>query len=258
MARRSCWRAASRCAPRVDPKMQLHGAQGAGRRARALRRGAAAGAARCRSSISSARDWGLAARRTAGARRRRALAAGGRARRRPAIGARLGLHPRAENSGAARASDRETATLTRDGIKWTRRDQASRRPSRPATSSMSSRSTASPARSACGRLPEVNGAIVVMDPFTGRVLAMVGGFSHDQSRVQPRHPGAAPAGLVVQAVRLCDRARQRLHAVEHHRSTDRSRSIRGRRLGIWRPENYDGKVDRPAHAALRHPVLART
>ena len=30
--------------------------------------------------------------------------------------------------------------------------------------------------------PEVSGAMVVMDPWTGRVLAMVGGFSFDQSQ----------------------------------------------------------------------------
>ena len=32
------------------------------------------------------------------------------------------------------------------------------------------------------QLPEVSGAMVVMDPWTGRVLAMVGGFSFDQSQ----------------------------------------------------------------------------
>src|SRR5262249_27220285 len=32
------------------------------------------------------------------------------------------------------------------------------------------------------QLPEVSGAMVAMDPHTGRVLAMVGGFSFDQSQ----------------------------------------------------------------------------
>ncbi len=60
--------------------------------------------------------------------------------------------------------------------------------------------------------PEVSGGLVAMDPHTGRVLAMVGGFSYSRVRIQPRHAGLSPAGLLVQALRLCGRARQRLHA----------------------------------------------
>jgi penicillin-binding protein 1A len=46
------------------------------------------------------------------------------------------------------------------------------------------------------QIPEVNGAIVAMDPHTGRVLAMVGGFSHDRSEFNRatqamRQPGSA-------------------------------------------------------------------
>ena len=45
-------------------------------------------------------------------------------------------------------------------------------------------------------MPEVSGAIVVMDPLTGRVLAMVGGFSYDQSQFNRatqamRQPGSS-------------------------------------------------------------------
>ena len=31
------------------------------------------------------------------------------------------------------------------------------------------------------QIPEISGAMVAMDPYTGRVFAMVGGFSFDQS-----------------------------------------------------------------------------
>lgn len=46
------------------------------------------------------------------------------------------------------------------------------------------------------QIPEVNGAIVAMDPHTGRVLAMVGGFSHERSEFNRatqamRQPGSA-------------------------------------------------------------------
>ena len=64
------------------------------------------------------------------------------------------------------------------------------------------------------QIPEVSGALVAIDPHTGRVLAMSGGFSFETEPVQPRHPGQAAAGLVDQAVRLSDRARTRLHAVD--------------------------------------------
>jgi len=45
-------------------------------------------------------------------------------------------------------------------------------------------------------LPEISGAMVVMDPWTGRVLAMVGGFSFDQSQFNRatqayRQPGSS-------------------------------------------------------------------
>jgi penicillin-binding protein 1A len=45
------------------------------------------------------------------------------------------------------------------------------------------------------QIPEVQGAFMAMDVETGRVLAMQGGFSYQASVLQPRHPGAAPAGL---------------------------------------------------------------
>ena len=46
------------------------------------------------------------------------------------------------------------------------------------------------------QLPSVNGAIVVMDPFTGRVLALSGGFSFKKSEFNRatqalRQPGSA-------------------------------------------------------------------
>ena len=46
------------------------------------------------------------------------------------------------------------------------------------------------------QLPKVNGAIVVIDPFTGRVLSLVGGFSYNLSEFNRaiqafRQPGSA-------------------------------------------------------------------
>ncbi|WP_252406988.1 penicillin-binding transpeptidase domain-containing protein, partial [Escherichia coli] len=46
------------------------------------------------------------------------------------------------------------------------------------------------------QVPEVSGGLVAMDPYTGRVLAMVGGFSFDQSQFNRatqarRQPGSS-------------------------------------------------------------------
>ena len=72
--------------------------------------------------------------------------------------------------------------------------------------------------------------------------------------VQPRHPGAAPARLVVQADRLRHRARQRLYAVEHRPGrADRDRH-RHRHLGAGK---LHAQVLRPLDAALRHRAVAQ-
>ena len=63
-------------------------------------------------------------------------------------------------------------------------------------------------------------------------------------RVQPRHAGVAAARFLVQALRLCGGARQRLHAVLGRSWTRRSRSQAG--SDIWRPENYGGKFYGPS------------
>lgn len=88
------------------------------------------------------------------------------------------------------------------------------------------------------QVPAVNGAVIAMDPHTGRVLAMQGGFSFDQSEfnraVQAlRQPGSSfkpfvyaaaldhgftPASLVLDAPFVMDQ---------------------GAGLALWKPENYE-------------------
>lgn len=88
------------------------------------------------------------------------------------------------------------------------------------------------------QVPAVNGAVIAMDPHTGRVLAMQGGFSFNQSEfnraVQAlRQPGSSfkpfvyaaaldhgftPASLVLDAPFVIDQ---------------------GPGLGLWKPENYE-------------------
>ena len=90
------------------------------------------------------------------------------------------------------------------------------------------------------QIPEVNGSIVVMDPYTGRVLAMSGGFSFLQSEFNrasqaQRQPGSAfkpfiyalalennykPSSLVLDAPLVLEQ---------------------GEDLKLWKPENYGKK-----------------
>jgi len=95
------------------------------------------------------------------------------------------------------------------------------------------------------QLPNVNGGIVVMDPYTGRVLAMVGGFSFKLSEFNratqaKRQPGSAfkpfvyaaalengftPSTLVLDAPFVADQ---------------------GEGLKTWKPENYGKKFYGPS------------
>ena len=95
------------------------------------------------------------------------------------------------------------------------------------------------------QLPKVNGGIVVMDPYTGRVLALSGGFSFKNSEFNRasqalRQPGSAfkpfvyalalengytPASLVLDAPLVLDQ---------------------GSDLKMWKPENYGKKFYGPS------------
>ena len=95
------------------------------------------------------------------------------------------------------------------------------------------------------QLPEINGGIVVMDPYTGRILALSGGFSFKKSEFNRatqanRQPGSAfkpfvyalalennytPTSLVLDAPLVLDQ---------------------GDDLKMWKPENYGKKFYGPS------------
>ena len=95
------------------------------------------------------------------------------------------------------------------------------------------------------QLPQINGGIVVMDPFTGRVLALSGSFSFKNSEFNRasqalRQPGSAfkpfvyalalennytPSSLVLDAPLVLDQ---------------------GTDLKMWKPENYGKKFYGPS------------
>jgi penicillin-binding protein 1A len=118
--------------------------------------------------------------------------------------ARIGLQPKHEADGQVSA-ERETGSMLPIGLKWSKGTGRNGLQSGDVV-------YAEPAEGHSGQyrlrqIPEVSGAIVAMDPYTGRVFAMVGGFSFDQSEFN------RSTQAMLQALRLRDGARQRLHAV---------------------------------------------
>ena len=106
------------------------------------------------------------------------------------------------------------------------------------------------------QIPEVSGAMVVEDPWTGRVLAMVGGFSFDQSQFNRatqalRQPGSSFKPFVYAAA-LDNGYTPSTIVLDAPLEIDQ-----GPGVGVWRPENYEGKFYWPIHAALRHRTFAQ-
>ncbi|AIL65401.1 Penicillin-binding protein 1A [Rickettsiales bacterium Ac37b] len=89
------------------------------------------------------------------------------------------------------------------------------------------------------QIPEVNGGIVVLEPVTGRILAMVGGFNYDQSKFNRVTQAKRQSGSAFKPFAY-------LAALESGFTPD---SIildgpielsQGPGLPMWRPKNYTG------------------
>jgi penicillin-binding protein 1A len=106
---------------------------------------------------------------------------------------RVGLQPERDKSGAI-VVDRRTGVVTVDGARWT-----GRRPKglvKPGDVFYVEPIPGHEGEYRLRQIPEVSGAAIAMDPFTGRVLAMVGGFSFDESEFNratqaQRQPGSS-------------------------------------------------------------------
>ena len=173
--------------------------------------------------------------------------------------ARIGFQPGRELGGAV-SKTRETGLISLDGVKWAK---AAAGPTRGRTPTNISQVVqpgdviyADPLLAKDGskvegqyrlrQVPEVSGAMVAMDPWTGRVLAMVGGFSFDQSQFNRatqayRQPGSSFKPFVY-ATALDNGYTPSTVVIDAPIEIDQ-----GAGQGVWRPENYStGKYYGPS------------
>jgi penicillin-binding protein 1A len=172
--------------------------------------------------------------------------------------ARVGFQPGRELGGAV-SKQRETGLITLDGVRWARSTQGATRGRAPTAVSQVLQPGdviyADPLFTKEGQpvegqyrlrqIPEVSGAMVVMDPWTGRVLAMVGGFSFDQSQFNRatqayRQPGSSFKPIVYSAA-LDNGYTPSTVVLDAPIEIDQ-----GQGAGVWRPENFSsGKFQGP-------------
>ena len=150
----------------------------------------------------------------------------------------IGLQPKREPSGAV-GPERATGYLAPIGLKWTHRPKQ-RMPLEPGDVIYVEPLDGQPGQYRLRQIPQVSGAIVVMDPFTGRVLAMVGGFSYDQSEFNRatqawRQPGSSFKPFVYAAA-IDNGYTPSTDVLDEPVAIDQ-----GPGLGVWRPENFEHK-----------------
>jgi len=161
--------------------------------------------------------------------------------------ARVGLQPPREPSGLI-SKERTVGILPLDGVKWVR---VKGKPPAKIDQVLAPGDVVyvEPDKTAgqytMRQIPEVSGAMVVEDPWTGRVLAMVGGFSFDQSQFNRatqalRQPGSSFKPIVYAAA-LDNGYTPSSLILDAPIEIDQ-----GPGMGVWKPENYEGDFFGPS------------
>jgi penicillin-binding protein 1A len=164
--------------------------------------------------------------------------------------ARIGFQPGRELGGAV-LKDRQTGNITLEGVRWAKPLSGPARGKTPSAVSqvlspgdiiyadplIGKDGSAVEGQYRLRQLPEVSGAMVAMDPWTGRVLAMVGGFSFDQSQFNRatqayRQPGSTIKPIVYSSA-LDNGYTPSSVLVDGPIEIDQ-----GQGAGIWRPDNF--------------------
>jgi len=163
--------------------------------------------------------------------------------------ARVGFQPGRDLGGAV-SKERKTGLVSLDGVKWAKAASGALRGKTPTTVSqvlhpgdviyvdpLFKDGNPVEGQYRLEQIPEVSGAMVVMDPHTGRVLAMVGGFSFDQSQFNRatqayRQPGSSFKPIVYSAA-LDNGYTPSTVVLDGPIEIDQ-----GQGGGVWRPENF--------------------
>ncbi|MDE2372657.1 MAG: penicillin-binding protein 1A [Hyphomicrobiales bacterium] len=165
--------------------------------------------------------------------------------------ARIGLQPPRDPGGNI-VKAREIGILPLEGVKWAKPAGGPSKPIKLVTQVLSRgdvvyvEPTKEQGQFRLRQVPEISGAMVVMDPHTGRVLAMVGGFSYDQSQFNRatqalRQPGSSFKPIVYAAA--IDNG-YTPSTIELDAPIEIDTGQGGG--GVWRPENYGGKFYGPS------------
>jgi penicillin-binding protein 1A len=158
-------------------------------------------------------------------------------------GARIGLRPDRDVTGANKAA-RRTGRIASQGIRWTGKSRVSDvlrvgdvvhvEPMKIASNEYRLR-----------QIPEVSGALVALEPDTGRIRAMVGGFSFSQNEFNRvtqawRQPGSTFKAIVYAAALDSGYTPSSL-VLDAPLSVDQ-----GVGRAPWSPGNHNGRYDGPS------------
>ena len=171
--------------------------------------------------------------------------------------ARIGFQP-GRDLGGGLSKERKTEIVTLDGVRWARATSGATRGKTPTTVAqllapgdviyadpLFKDGNPVEGQYRLRQLPEISGAMVAMDPWTGRVLAMVGGFSFDQSQFNRatqayRQPGSAFKPIVYSSA-IDNGYMPSTVLMDAPIEIDQ-----GQGQGVWRPENFSvGKYQGP-------------
>ena len=163
--------------------------------------------------------------------------------------ARIGFQP-GRDLGGGLSKERKTGIVTLDGVRWARPASGATRGKTPTTVAqllapgdviyadpLFKDGNPVEGQYRLRQLPEISGAMVAMDPWTGRVLAMVGGFSFDQSQFNRatqayRQPGSSFKPIVYSSA-IDNGYMPSTVLMDAPIEIDQ-----GQGAGVWRPENF--------------------
>jgi penicillin-binding protein 1A len=165
--------------------------------------------------------------------------------------ARVGLQPPRDPGGNI-VKQRDTGLVPLDGVKWAKPAKGPSHPIKRVSEVLAPGDVIyvepmeQKGEYQMRQVPEISGAMVVEDPHTGRVLAMVGGFSFDQSQFNRatqalRQPGSSFKPIVY-ATAIDNGYTPSTIIMDAPIEVDTGAGGGG----VWKPENYEGQFFGPS------------